>query len=39
VETVFSPIVSAFGRTVHTMTPKGFKIKVFLTVLAYTIIA
>jgi len=39
VETVFSQIVSAFGRTLHAVTPKGVELKVFLTVLAYTITA
>jgi hypothetical protein len=39
VETVFSQIVSAFGRTVHAVTPRGFELKVFLTVLAYTLTA
>lgn len=38
-ETVFSQIVSAFGRTIHAVTPRGFELKVFLTVLAYTITA
>jgi len=39
VETVFSHIVSAFGRTIHAVTPRGFELKVFLTVLACTITA
>lgn len=39
VETVFSQIAAAFGRTVHAVTAKGFELKVFLTVLAYTITA
>ncbi len=39
VETVFSQIVSAFGRTIHAVTPRGFELKVFLTVLAYTLTA
>ena len=39
VETVFSQIVSAFGRTLRAVTPRGFELKVFLTVLAYTITA
>ncbi len=39
VETVFSQIVSAFGRTIHAVTAHGFELKVFLTVLAYTLIA
>ena len=39
VETVFSQIVSAFGRTIHAVTPRGFELKVFLTVLAFTLTA
>ena len=39
IETVFSQIVSALGRTIHAVTPRGFELKVFLTVLAYTITA
>ena len=39
VETVFSQIVSAFGRTIHAVTARGFELKVFLTVLAYTLTA
>lgn len=39
VETVFSQIVSACGRTLHAVTPRGFELKVFLTVLAFTITA
>ncbi len=39
VETVFSQIVAAFGRTIHAVTPRGFELKVFLTVLAYTLTA
>ncbi len=39
VETVFSQIVSAFGRTIHAVTPRGFELKVFLTVLAFTLMA
>ncbi len=39
IETVFSQIASAFGRTIHAVTPRGFELKVFLTVLAYTIMA
>ncbi len=37
VEPVFSQIVSAFGRTIHAVTPRGLELKVFLTVLAYTL--
>lgn len=36
IETVFSQIASAFGRVIHAVTPRGFELKVFLTVLAYT---
>lgn len=39
IETVFSQIAAAFGRTVHAVTPRGFELKVFLTVLAFTITA
>ena len=39
IETVFSQIAAAFGRTIHAVTPRGFELKVFLTVLAYTITA
>ncbi len=39
IETVFSQIVSALGRKVHAVTPKGFELKTFLTVLAYTLTA
>ena len=39
IETVFSQIAAAFGRTIHAVTPKGFELKVFLTVLAYTLLA
>jgi len=39
IETVFSQIVSAFGRAIHAVTPRGFELKVFLTVLAYTLMA
>lgn len=39
VETVFSQIVSAFGRTIHAVTPRGFELKVFLTVLAFALTA
>ena len=39
VETVFSQVAAAFGRTVHAVTPRGFELKVFLTVLAYSILA
>ncbi len=39
IETVFSQIAAAFGRTIHAVTPRGFELKVFLTVLAYTLTA
>ncbi len=39
IETVFSQIVSALGRKVHAVTPRGFELKTFLTVLAYTLTA
>ena len=39
IETVFSRIAAALGRTVHAVTPRGFELKVFLTVLAHTITA
>ncbi len=39
IETVFSQIAAAFGRTLHAVTPRGLELKVFLTVLAYTITA
>ncbi len=39
IETVFSQIASALGRTVHAVTARGFELKVFLTVLAYTFTA
>jgi len=37
IETVFSQIAAALGRAVHAVTARGFELKVFLTVLAYTI--
>ena len=39
IETVFSQVVSAFGRTIHAVTPRAFELKVFLTVLAHTFVA
>ena len=39
IETVFSQIASMLGRTIHAVTPRGFELKVFLTVLAYTLTA
>ena len=39
IETVFSQVAAAFGRTIHAVTARGFELKVFLTVLALTITA
>ena len=39
IETVFNQIAAALGRTLHAVTPRGFELKVFLTVLAFTITA
>ncbi len=39
IETVFSQIASALGRKVHAVTPRGFELKTFLTVLAHTLTA
>ena len=39
IETVFSQVAASLGRTIHAVTPRGFELKVFLTVLAYTITA
>ena len=39
IETVFSQIAAAFGRTIHAVTARGFELKVFLTVLAYSMLA
>lgn len=39
IESVFSQIAAACGRTIHAVTARGFELKVFLTVLAYTITA
>ena len=39
IETVFSQIASALGLKVHAVTPKGFELKTFLTVLAHTLMA
>ena len=39
VETAFSQIAERFARSVHAVTPRGFELKVFLTVLAYAIAA
>ena len=39
VETVFSGLRAALGGHVHAVTPRGFELKVFLTVLAHSILA
>ena len=39
VETTFSQIEGEFSRHIHAVTPRGFELKVFLTVLAYSIFA
>ena len=39
IETVFSQIISALERKVHAVTPRGFELKTFLTMLAYTLTA
>jgi len=39
VETAFSQITARFARSIHAVTPRGFELKVFLTVLAYAICA
>ncbi len=39
VETTFSQIAACFGRNIHAVTPRGFELKGFLTVLAYAIVA
>lgn len=38
VETTFSAIAEHFSRSIHAVTPRGFELKVFLTVLAYSIL-
>lgn len=38
VETTFSGITEHFGRSIHAVTARGFELKVFLTVLAYSIL-
>jgi transposase len=38
VETTFSLIAQHFSRTIHAVTPRGFELKVFLTVLALSIL-
>jgi hypothetical protein len=39
VETTFSQIEKEFARHIHAVTPRGFELKVFLTLLAYSIFA
>ncbi len=38
IETRFSQITTHFARSIHAVTARGFELKVFLTVLAYSII-
>lgn len=38
VETTFSAIAEHLARSIHAVTPRGFELKVFLTVLAYSIL-
>jgi len=38
VETTFSQLCERFARSIHAVTPRGFELKVFLTVLAYSIV-
>ena len=38
VETTFSQITQHFSRSIHAVTPRGFELKVFLTILAYSIL-
>ena len=39
VETTFSQINARFAKCIHAVTPRGFELKVFLTVLAFAIVA
>jgi len=39
IETTFSLITARLSRNIHAVTPRGFELKVFLTVLAYAICA
>ncbi len=39
IETTFSQITERFARHIHAVTPRGFELKVFLTVLAYQLLA
>jgi transposase len=38
VETTFSQITEHLARSIHAVTPRGFELKVFLTILAYSIL-
>jgi hypothetical protein len=38
VETTFSQLAERLARSIHATTPRGFELKVFLTVLAYSIL-
>lgn len=38
VETTFSQINEHFSRSIHAVTPRGFELKVFLTILTYSIL-
>lgn len=38
VETTFSQLPQRFARSIHAVTPRGFELKVFLTVLAFSIV-
>jgi len=38
VETTFSQITAHLARSIHAVTPRGFELKVFLTILAYSIL-
>jgi hypothetical protein len=38
VETTFSQITDHFARSIHAVTPRGFELKIFLTILAYSIL-
>jgi hypothetical protein len=38
VETTFRQITEHLARSIHAVTPRGFKLKVFLTILAYSIL-
>lgn len=38
VETAFSQLAARLARSIHAVTPRGFELKVFLTVLAYSIV-